>query len=330
MGVRHFEQLQVNGIRLRTVVEGQGPLVILVHGWPQCWCLWRHLIDPLVAAGYRVAVPDMRGYGGSDAPPAIEDYGIRKLAADVAGIATALGEERFVVIGHDWGCIVSWYTALLHPQQCRAVMGMSVPFWRMGPETVYPAGKDDAFWYMRYFQPPGVAEQELERDVRSSLERIYYSACAGAGQTAFLQQMAFPCSSGMLDALPPAGDMSGFITAADMDYYVAQYERSGFRGSLNWYRNIPTLSASTPELDGRRISQPAAFVAGAVDPVLLFDPQWREHFVPCFDDLQFVELIDGAGHWVQLEQPGATNAQVLRFLDGLERLPTRTPVGVPA
>lgn len=317
MSMRQFEELRVNGIRLRTLVAGEGPLVILVHGWPQCWYLWRHLIDPLVAAGYRVAAPDMRGFGASDAPPLIEDYAVRTLAADVAGIAEALGEERFIVIGHDWGCIVSWYTALLYPRQCRAVMGLSVPFWRMGPDSVNPPDKDEAFWYMRYFQASGVAEQELERDVRASLERVYFSACARAGQTAFLEQLAHPRSSGLLDALPSPGDMSSFMTTEDMDYYVAQYQHSGFRGSLNWYRNIPTMSSSTPELEGKKISQPAAFVAGAVDPVLLFDPQWREHFVPCFDDLRFVELIEGAGHWLQLEQPGPTNTQVLRFLHDL-------------
>jgi epoxide hydrolase A/B len=316
---RNFRTISTNGVDLRVVVEGKGPLVILVHGWPQCWYLWRHMIDPLVAAGYRVAAPDMRGFGASSAPPDVQDYNIRNLAADVLGIATALDEEKFVVVGHDWGCVVAWYTALLHPDRCRAVMGLSVPFWRMGPETVEPPGQDEAFWYMRYFQPPGIAERELEADVGRTLRMVYYSACAQAGQMAFLEQMRHPRASGLLDALPEPGDMSSFMTDEDWTYYVGQYQRSGFRGSLNWYRNIPTLSSSTPELDGRRISQPAAFAAGAADPVLLFDPHWREHFVPCFDDLRFVELIDGAGHWVQLEQPATTNAQVLRFLASVGR-----------
>lgn len=314
MKSRNFETLKVNGLTLRVVVEGQGPLVILVHGWPQCWYLWRHLIDPLKTAGYRVAVPDMRGFGGSDSPPAIADYGIRKLTADVVGIANVLGEDRFVVLGHDWGCIVAWYTALLHPARCRAVMGMSVPFWRIGPETVEPPGKEQAFWYMRYFQRPGVAERELEADLCRSLRTIYYSACAAAGQRAFFEQLSHPRSSGMLDAFPEPGELSHFINEEDLIYYVAQFQRSGFRGSLNWYRNIPTLSSSTPELEGRKITQPAAFLAGAEDPVLLFDAQWRAHFTPCFEDLRFVELIDGAGHWVQLEQAAKTNAQVMRFL----------------
>ncbi|TVT70634.1 MAG: alpha/beta hydrolase [Denitromonas halophila] len=319
MKPRNFENLQVNGVRLRVVVEGQGPLVIFVHGWPQCWYLWRHLIDPVVAAGYRVAVPDMRGFGGSDAPPAVEDYTVRTLAADVAGIATALGEEQFVVIGHDWGCIVAWYTALLHPDRCRAVMGMSVPFWRMGPETVDPPGKDAAFWYMRYFQTPGVAEAELDANVRNTLKRVYYSVCARAGQMAFFEQFNHPRDAKLLEVFPAPDTMEDFMTSEDWDYMVAAYKLSGFRGGLNWYRNISTTSSSTPELDGRKITQPAAFVAGAVDPVLLFDPEWREHFTPCFDDLRFVELIEDAGHWLQLEQPAAVATSVLRFLGAIDR-----------
>jgi len=245
-------------------------------------------------------------------------YGVRHLAADVAGIATALGDSRFIVIGHDWGCVVAWYTALLYPDRCRAVMGMSVPFWRIGPDTLDPSGMDEAFWYMRYFQTPGVAEAELDADARDSLQRIYYALCARAGQMAFFEQFSHPRSARLLEALPAPGDMSSFMTDADWDYYVAAYAQSGFRGGLNWYRNIPTTSSSTPELDGRKITQPAAFIAGAVDPVLLFDPDWRTHFVPCFEDLRFVELIDGAGHWLQLEQPGATTAQMLTFLSSLD------------
>ena len=318
MKERHFENLAVNGINLRVVVEGKGPLVILVHGWPQCWYLWRHLIDPLVAAGYRVAVPDMRGFGGSDAPPALEDHVIRTLAADVAGIATALGEEKLIVVGHDWGCVVTWHVALLYPERCTAVLGMSVPFWRLGPEALHPPGMDEAFWYMRYFQAPGIAEKELEADVRNSLRRIYYCLSAPAGQMAFIDQIKFPRSARLLDTMPEPGDMSAFITEEDLDYYVAQYEHSGFRGGINWYRNIPVISSSTPELEGRKICQPAAFLAGVNDAVLLFDPQWREHFVPCFEDLRFVEMVDNAGHWVQIEQPEKTNALVLRFLASLD------------
>lgn len=136
-----FHMIETNGVTLRTVVEGAGPLVILLHGWPQGWHLWRHQIAPLVAAGYRVAVPDLRGFGGSTAPVAIDDYNIRTMAGDVVGLARALCQPEFNLIAHDWGCIIGWNTALLHEDTCKSVFGLSVPFWRAGPATLRTLAK---------------------------------------------------------------------------------------------------------------------------------------------------------------------------------------------
>jgi pimeloyl-ACP methyl ester carboxylesterase len=297
-------------------------LVIMTHGWPQCWYLWRHMIDPVVAAGYRVAVPDMRGFGASSCPPNVDDYNIRKLTADVAGIATALGEENFISIGHDWGCLVAWYTALSYPQRCKAVLGLSVPFWRIGADTVNPPGKDDALWYIRYFiENPGTAEAELEADLERTLLGIHYAVSAEGGQMAFFKQLELPKTAKLLEAFPVPDKLPGFMTREDLDYYVEEYRTSGFRGSLNWYRNMPTMASSTPELQTKNISQPAAFVCGAEDPTLMFDPEWRKTFVPSFDDLRFIELIDGAGHWVQVEKPKQTAEQILRFLKSVRDNP---------
>src|SRR5215470_62017 len=157
MKERNFQLIKTNGITLRTVVEGKGPLVVLLHGFPQCWYLWRHQIDPLVDAGFQVAVPDQRGYGGSDRPEAIEAYNVIELTNDVAGLATALGHEQFIIVGHDWGAPVAWHTALLHPQRTRAVAGLSVPYTRWQAGTVTRQENfGDNFWYMVYFQKPGV------------------------------------------------------------------------------------------------------------------------------------------------------------------------------
>lgn len=315
MQPRAMRTVETNGVRLRCVVEGEGPLVILLHGFPQCWYLWRHQIDPIVAAGYQVAVPDQRGYGESDSPPNIEDFNIRALCGDVAGIARALGHERFIVVGHDWGCIVAWNTALLHEDTCRAVMGLSVPGWRFGVEALNPPGMDDRFWYMRHFQTPGLAEREMEASLRTNLLRLYYSASADAPRGAFLAQLGFPKGTPMPEVLPPAPALPlAWMSEADMDYYVQEYTASGLRGPINWYRNIPTNSALTPELERKPVSQPAAFVAGSVDPVLEFSPGWREKLEQRVTDLRFIELIEGAGHWLQVEQPAATTAQILRFL----------------
>ena len=317
MQPRHFEMIQTNGVRLRTVVEGSGPLVILLHGWPQCWYLWRHQIDPLVAAGYRVAVPDQRGYGGSECPPEVADYDIRTLAADVAGLAAALGHEEFTLIGHDWGCVVAWNTALLHEDVCTAVMGLSVPFWRMTDAALHPPGMDDRFWYIRHFQEEGRIEAELEADIERSLRILYFGLSADSPPGSWMQQLEHPKSSGLLDTLPEPNRLPAWLSQADLDYYVAQYRTSGFRGPVNWYRNIPTNNALTPELEGKKFTQPAAFVAGAEDDVLLYDPDWLDTFPHAFHDLRMLELIDGAGHWVQAEKPQETTARILQFLRGL-------------
>lgn len=317
MKAQNFQMVQTNGVTLRTVVEGDGPLVILLHGWPQCWYLWRHQIDPLVKAGYKVAVPDQRGYGGSDCPPNISDYDIRTLAADVAGVATALGYSEFKLIGHDWGCVVAWNTALLHEDVCQAVMGLSVPFWRMTDAAINPPGMDDRFWYMRYFQEEGRAEAELEKDLERSLRVLYYGLCGDAPSGTWMKQLDHPKSSGLLDALPEPTSLPSWLTSEDLSYYVEQYQNSGFAGPINWYRNIPTNNKLTPELEGKKFRQPAAFAAGAKDDVLLYNPRWKDTFSNSFEDLRFVEIIDGAGHWVQAEKPAATTALILEFLAGL-------------
>ena len=251
------------------------------------------------------------------APPEISDYNVRELCADIDGLAKALGHDEFTVIGHDWGCLVAWNTALLHPDTCKAVMGLSVPFWRFGPESVNPPGMDDQFWYIRYFQKPGVAEAEFEADLERTL-RTFYVGASGDADGNFMDQLKFPKTTPMLEILPPPPEeLPSWLSRADLDYYLEEYRASGFRGPINWYRNIPTNNALTPELDGARFTQPAAFAAGTADPVLLFDPNWRERFEAAFDDLRFLEMIEGAGHWVQQEKAEETTASMLRFLQGL-------------
>ena len=313
---RNFEMIETNGVLLRTVVEGDGPLVILLHGWPQCWYLWRHQIDPLVEAGYRVAVPDQRGYGASSCPDQISAYGIRELTADVVGLAAAIGQPEFTVIGHDFGCVVSWHTALMYPDVCRAVMGLSVPGWRLGPREVWPEGQDNRFWYMRAFQDLGYAETQLDSDIARSLAGLFYALSADSPPSSFIGQLRFPKTAHFHEVFPAPATLPPWLTAEDLAYYVAQFSR-GFRGPNHWYRNLPFNNDNTAELQGARFTQPAAFAAGAEDDVLLIAEGWRERFEPRFDDLRFVEIVEGAGHWLQLEQPEATTELMLRFLDSL-------------
>ena len=308
---RNFETIETNGVRLRTVVEGEGPLAILLHGWPQCWYLWRYQIDPLVAAGWKVAVPDQRGYGGSDCPPSVDDYGILDLCADVDGLATALGHDDYALVIHDWGCLVGYHTALLYPERVRAVAALSVP-WRREPFTAEMCTQEfhgDRFFYWVYFQKPGVVEAELEKDVRASLLGIYYGASGASPERSMAAQ---PATAGFLAGNVLPATLPEWLTPEDLDYYVEQYRRTGFGPSVNWYRNIPRLHALTPQLEGARIPQPTWFMMGERDGVRHFLPP--EGMDANYADLRGKEFVPGAGHWLPLEARERVNASVAGFL----------------
>ena len=177
---------------------------------------------------------------------------------------------------------------------------------------------DDRFWYIRYFQPQHIAEAELDKDIEASLLQLYYGLAADSPCGVWMKQIDFPRSAGLLDALPRTAKLPAWLSAQDFAYYVAQYRRSGFRGPNNWYRNMLYNNAITPELEKARFTQPAAFVAGSEDDVLLYDPNWRESFPKHFDDLRFIDIVAGAGHWLQVEKPAETTAQMLRFLREVE------------
>jgi pimeloyl-ACP methyl ester carboxylesterase len=311
---RNIQLIETNGIRLRVVAEGTGPLVILLHGFPQCWYLWRHQIDPLVEAGFQVAVPDQRGYGGSDCPAEIEAYNIIELTNDVVGLADALGHEQFIVVGHDWGAPVAWHTALLHPQRVRAVAGMSVPYvrGRVGAVT-RQENFGDNFWYMVYFQQPGVAEAELEADIRKSLRMIYFTISGDLPTE--LRPARKSVTAKFLDGMTDPESFPSWLTEEDLDYYVAQYQQTGFRGPLNWYRNIDRNIEITPELETAKIEQPSFFIAGKKDPVLSFGGgSWVSQMDKWVTDMRGKVFIEGAGHWVQMERPAEVNEALLGFL----------------
>jgi pimeloyl-ACP methyl ester carboxylesterase len=317
MKERNFESIKTNGVTLRTVVEGKGPLVVLLHGFPQCWYLWRHQIDPLIDAGFQVAVPDQRGYGGSDRPEPIEAYNIIELTNDVAGLASALGHEQFIAVGHDWGAPVAWHTALLHPKRVRAVVGMSVPYVR-GPAGTMTRQENfgDNFWYIVYFQKPGVAEAELEVDIRKSLRVIYFAASGDAPEGLWFVQK--PSTAKFLDGLIDPPSLPSWLSQEDLDYYVAQYQQSGFRGPLNWYRNIDRNVELTPQLEGVKIEQPSFFIAGSKDIVLSYaGGGLLAAMDPWVPNLHGKVLIEGAGHWVQAEKPVPVNEALLGFLKTL-------------
>ncbi|HEX4476064.1 MAG TPA: alpha/beta hydrolase [Polyangiaceae bacterium] len=317
-----YETLTANGTRIRAVVEGKGPLCVLVHGWPESWYSWRHQIGPLVDAGYRVCAIDVRGYGGSDKPAAIEAYAMKELTSDVAGVIDALGADQAILIGHDWGAPIVWVTSILHRARVKAVVGLSVPFLGrppMPPIELWKQVYKDRFFYQIYFQEPGVAEREFEADVRTALRKVYFAASGDASSAEQGATAAKPPTSTMLEGLTDPNPFPAWLSEADLDYFTGEFERSGFRGSLNRYRAQGIDFEALPQLAVEKITQPALFIAGSRDPVLRFIPgvSMLDRMDGHYDDLRGKVVIDGAGHWIQQERPEAVNAAIVEFLKKL-------------
>src|SRR4051812_19144540 len=177
----HTQMIPTNGIELHAALEGQGDLVVLIHGWPQCWYVWRNQVPFLANAGYQVCAPDQRGYGLSDCPRGVEDYDILKVSADIVGLADELGADTFTVVGQDWGCITAWHVALLYPHRVRGVFGFSSPYMpRVLRDWANPSKYEGQFWYARYFMQPGVAERELEANLTRYLMWMWHAASSGS------------------------------------------------------------------------------------------------------------------------------------------------------
>ena len=291
-------RVAINGIELAVAEHGpdDGPVVVLLHGFPELGFSWRHQVAPLAAAGYRVLVPDMRGFGDSDAPDDTEQYAVDVLAGDVLGLLDHAGAQRGTVIGHDWGADVAWKTAWLHPERVLAVAGLSVPFAPRAPAPPLGLmrkhlGED---FYMVWFQQPGVAEQALARDVRRTLSTSRVWDATWAADTDEQTQT------------PP------FMTDGELDFYVRTFARTGFHGGLNYYRNLDRNWERTAHVAERKITAPALFLTGERDPVRRFMPAAvMEGWVT---DLRVDAVIEGAGHWVQQQAPDQVNALLLGWL----------------
>ena len=321
----HFRMIKTNGVTLRVAEAGQGPLVVLVHGWPESWYSWRGQIPALAAAGYHVIAPDMRGYGGSDRPPAVDDYDIQHLSDDIIGLLNAMGEKKAVLIGHDWGAIITWNTVLLHPDRFSALIAMSVPNGGRAagpPIAAMKAANGDNFYYILYHQEPGVAEKEYDADPRGLLSRLYASADTPRDPPSVTDPRR--AAGGWIPRLGKPKELPAWLTKADLDYFVSQFEHAGFRGGVNYYRNFDRNWEITPELAGARIKVPVAFIAGEDDIVIrgAKAPGLRATMSRVADDLRDVQLVPGAGHWIQQEKPQEVNAFILDFL---AKLPAKTP-----
>jgi pimeloyl-ACP methyl ester carboxylesterase len=313
--------VETNGIRMHVAEAGSGPLVLLLHGFPESWYSWRHQLSALADAGYHAVAPDQRGYGQTDRPAAVASYTQLHLVGDVVGLIDALGEEQAVVIGHDWGAPIAWNTALLRPDRVRGVVGLSVPYTPRGPVsrlTAVRAVLGEGF-YMAYFQAPGVADAELASDVRATMRRFLYSLSGDAPRAGQPHQPVVPAGGGILDILAEPEALPSWLSEADLDFFVAEFERTGFTGGLNWYRTIDLSWELLAPWQGAPVVTPALYVAGDRDLVVSFPGM--DALIPRLQtvvpNLRQTVLLPGCGHWTQQERPAEVNTALVEFLHGL-------------
>jgi pimeloyl-ACP methyl ester carboxylesterase len=311
-----FRMIYSNGVMLRVVVEGQGPLVLMLHGFPQCWYLWRRQIDVVVAAGFQVAVPDQRGYGGSSKPAAPDAYACGMLMADVVGIAEALGHESFTLVTHDYGAALGWDIALAYRERVAGVFALSVPPSRRQEQTArrsHDGGNE--FRHYLYFQQPEVPEAELDADIRKSLRMLHYAMSGDAPEGLFVRPK--PPDSRLLDGLIDPQPLPRWLTDSDLDVYADAY-RDGFRGPINWYRGYrrddQLFAGPLPP-----ISVPSHLMVGTRDASLVLLAEAFAAVEQNVIDLRGNIVLEGAGHWLPLERTQEVNAALLSFLGGLHR-----------
>ncbi len=316
-----FLTIESNGIRMRVASMGEGPAVLLAHGWPESWYSWRHQLRALADAGYRALAPDMRGYGETDAPQDVSSYNQVNLAADMVGILDALGIDQATMVGHDWGSPVAANTVLLYPERFNGLVLMSVPHGGRGPASPMAAMRErtgDNFFYMLYHnEPDGVAEKEYDADPREFLRRIYQSPDSPREPPEVTDPKR--AAGGWMPRIGRPLGLPDWLTEADLDYYAGQFEKTGFRGGVNYYRNFDLSWELTADLAGVAVPVPTLFIAGASDMVIggADEAQLRAMMAASVPELTDVVLLPGIGHWVQQEAPGPVNAALIGFLEAL-------------
>ena len=313
-----MRMIDTGEVTLRCAVEGEGPLVVMVHGFPESWYSWRHQIGPIAQAGFTACAIDVRGYGASDKPHPVDAYAMERIVGDLVGLRQALSPDQPVIlIGHDWGAPIVWNSALTHPEHFRGVAGLSVPFAGVPQQPfdeVYHEHfiKHGRFFYQEYFQEPGVAEAEAEKDPRDWVARMMYSISGDVPEGNYWEK---PYGATFLEGLPDPQPVE-WLTEEDLDYYEGEFRQSGFRGPLNRYRNHQADFKWLQNWNGKRIEQDALFIGGTRDPAtFLFgaiaDPV---ALVKVFAPRSEGHVLEGVGHWTQQERPEAVNRILIDWL----------------
>jgi len=315
--------VDTNGIRMHFVAKGDGPLVVLCHGWPESWYSWRHQIDALARAGYRAVAPDMRGYGRTSRPDEVAAYDLTHLVGDIVGLVEALDAETAVVVGHDWGGPVAWTSALSRPDLFRAVAGLSVPYH---PPLTLPDGvtmsdvlrtqAGDGDNYRLFFADGRRAEDDFEKDIRRYLKGVLYSLSGDIGPGKQFDGI-LKRGQDLSDALTVPDQLPDWVSEADLDFYVAEFERTGLTGGFNYYRNLDGLLDCMAPFMGRTIEQPSFYIAGEFDPVAGNNPKSHQTMRDKLPDLRGLQVLPGAGHWIQRERAAEVSELLVGFLDGL-------------
>ncbi|MFD8837751.1 alpha/beta fold hydrolase [Streptomyces griseofuscus] len=308
--------------RLHLVEQGSGPLVLLVHGFPESWYSWRHQLPALAAAGYRAVAIDVRGYGRSSTPAATDAYRMLDLVADNVAVVRALGEESAVVVGHDWGSNIAAASALLHPEVFRAVGLLSVPYAPPGgprPTDVFGLiGGPEQEFYVSYFQEPGRAEAEIEPDVRGWLAGFYAALSADTMPAQGEPDPHFVARGGRLRDRFPAGVLPSWLSEDDLDVYAGEFERAGVTGALNRYRNMDRDWEDLAPHRGAPIAQPSLFIGGALDASTTWMSDAIDAYPTTLPALSASHLLDGCGHWIQQECPDEVNRLLTDWLATLQ------------
>ena len=303
-----------DGVALSVLDAGEGSPVVLAHGFPELAYSWRHQFGALADAGCRVLAADGRGYGRTPGPEALEDYDIEHLIGDQLALLDDIGEERAVFVGHDWGAIVVWNLAWAHPERVAGVVGMSVPFVPRGalpPTQFMRQALGDMFFYMLYFQEPGVADADLGADPATTMRRMLGGVSTEGGSGPDPSFFAND-GRGFVERMPEPAALPDWLSQAELDAYVGEFERTGFTGGVNWYRNLDRNWELTEHLAERKVEVPSLFIGGGADPVLLMSPpSTMDGWVT---DHRGDVIVPGAGHWVQQQSPDEVNAALVEFI----------------
>ncbi len=306
--------------RIHVVEQGSGPLVLLVHGFPESWYSWRHQLPVLAAAGYRAVALDVRGYGRSSKPGDVAAYRMLELVEDNVAVVHALGERTAVIVGHDWGATIAANSALVRPEVFRAVGLLSVPYAPRGgprPSEVFARMGGEEEFYVRYFQEPGRAEAEIEPDVRGWLAGFYAALSADTMPPDGAPDPHFVSRGGRLRDRFPADRLPAWLSTDDLDVYAAEFERTGLSGALNRYRNMDRDWEDLAGFDGAPITQPSLFAGGALDASTTWMADAVAAYPVTLPGLVSSRVLDGCGHWIQQERRDEVNEILTGWLASL-------------